>query len=85
MVAKTYTWTGKVRVREPKKRKNPADSTLRNVRSANKRIKFLEHRIDTLCAALNDLREQIADVNKCMAINVESLNTRLIKFEQRRG
>lgn len=42
-----------------KKRKNPADSTMRNVRACNKRLQFLEHRINTLCAALNDYRDQM--------------------------
>lgn len=40
-----------------KKKSKPVDSTMRNVRAANRRISFLEHRIDTLCAALNDLRD----------------------------
>lgn len=38
------------------KKRNPNDATMRNIRALNKRLKFLEHRIDGLCAALNDLR-----------------------------
>lgn len=59
-----------------KKRKNPADSTMRNVRACNKRLQFLEHRINTLCAALNDLRN-------LEAVKIESMNLRLFKLEER--
>lgn len=57
-------------------KRNPSDSTMRNVRAANKRLQFLEHRIDTLCAALNDLRN-------LEAVKIESMNLRLFKLEER--
>lgn len=66
------------------KKRNPNDATIRNVRALNSRIVLLKHRIDTLCATLNDLQAEFADHCRCVAINTESFNTRLINLENNR-
>lgn len=64
------------------KKRNPTDITLRNLRAVNKHIKRLDNEIDRTFIVLSS---GIADLNRCMAINVESLNFRLVKLETKRG
>lgn len=52
------------------KKRRPQDLTLRNLRAMRRDI--------------SKLYVYIKDLNRCMAINVESLNTRLISLEQKR-
>lgn len=53
------------------KKRNRQDITLRNLRAIRKSI-----------AALYS---EISDLNRCMAINIEGLNERLVKLETKRG
>jgi len=71
----------KNKISKPKKR-NPSDITLRNLRAIHKHIQRLDNEIDRTFIVLSS---GIADLNRCMAINVESLNFRLVKLETKRG
>lgn len=69
---------------KPAKR-NPTDITLRNLRAMKKTVALLAADVAALDANQILLYEGITDLNRCMAINVESLNTRLIKLETKRA
>lgn len=57
-----------------KKKRNAQDSTLRNVRAANKHIKELEARVTTLEQQAHDLWSQSA--------KIQNLDLRLTNLEQ---
>lgn len=58
-----------------KKKRNPQDSTLRNVRSAKKHLKELEARVTTLEQQAHDLWSQSA--------KIQNLDLRLTQLQDR--
>jgi hypothetical protein len=68
-----------------KKKRNPADVPQYGLRKIRRLLKEHGEQLAALDADNILLNEGLADLNHCMALNVESLNTRLTKLEAKRG